>query len=228
MKTHPGPRNRHVPTRVPCRALRAPIDPHHVRLHADRDPLGLLDLSRVGRHPPPAVHAPEDGRGRDDHDALPCCAWNLPSPVHPQLDLPVRTCSPFARDFVALKLIDSDIAVFHRYFSEDTVDPIAVVAGLVQTGLYIDFCSCICRAFLLDSETDCLLSVVDFALHSLHLLHQGPAWTEVRAPGINLKTTLLPRRSTNVLLPHRSNQNLYPIPQRTVGQRSLVGFGWGV
>ena len=25
------------------------------------------------------------------------------------------------------------------YFTEDTVDPIAVVAGLVQTGLYIDF-----------------------------------------------------------------------------------------
>jgi hypothetical protein len=26
-----------------------------------------------------------------------------------------------------------------RYFTEDVVDPIAVVAGLVQTGLYIDF-----------------------------------------------------------------------------------------
>jgi hypothetical protein len=30
---------------------------------------------------------------------------------------------------------------FHRYFSEDTIDPIAVVAGLVQTALYVDFCS---------------------------------------------------------------------------------------
>ncbi|KAN0081334.1 ER lumen protein retaining receptor domain containing protein [Tylopilus felleus] len=27
----------------------------------------------------------------------------------------------------------------YRYFTEDLVDPIAVVAGLVQTGLYIDF-----------------------------------------------------------------------------------------
>ncbi|KAH8103269.1 ER lumen protein retaining receptor-domain-containing protein [Cristinia sonorae] len=27
----------------------------------------------------------------------------------------------------------------YRYFSEGTVDPIAVVAGLVQTGLYLDF-----------------------------------------------------------------------------------------
>ncbi|KIJ66032.1 hypothetical protein HYDPIDRAFT_130164 [Hydnomerulius pinastri MD-312] len=27
----------------------------------------------------------------------------------------------------------------YRYFTEDVVDPIAVVAGLVQTGLYIDF-----------------------------------------------------------------------------------------
>ena len=26
-----------------------------------------------------------------------------------------------------------------RYFTEGTVDPIAVVAGLVQTGLYLDF-----------------------------------------------------------------------------------------
>lgn len=26
-----------------------------------------------------------------------------------------------------------------RYFTEDVVDPIAVVAGLVQTGLYLDF-----------------------------------------------------------------------------------------
>lgn len=26
-----------------------------------------------------------------------------------------------------------------RYFSEGTVDPIAVTAGLVQTGLYLDF-----------------------------------------------------------------------------------------
>lgn len=26
-----------------------------------------------------------------------------------------------------------------RYFAEDQVDPIAVVAGLVQTGLYLDF-----------------------------------------------------------------------------------------
>ncbi|KAH7907341.1 ER lumen protein retaining receptor-domain-containing protein [Hygrophoropsis aurantiaca] len=27
----------------------------------------------------------------------------------------------------------------YRYFTEDVIDPIAVVAGLVQTGLYIDF-----------------------------------------------------------------------------------------
>lgn len=27
----------------------------------------------------------------------------------------------------------------YRYFTEDTVDPIAIVAGLVQTGLYADF-----------------------------------------------------------------------------------------
>jgi hypothetical protein len=27
----------------------------------------------------------------------------------------------------------------HRYFSEGVVDPIAVVAGIVQTGLYLDF-----------------------------------------------------------------------------------------
>lgn len=26
-----------------------------------------------------------------------------------------------------------------RYFTEDLFDPIAVVAGLVQTGLYLDF-----------------------------------------------------------------------------------------
>lgn len=26
-----------------------------------------------------------------------------------------------------------------RYFTDGTVDPIAVVAGLVQTGLYLDF-----------------------------------------------------------------------------------------
>ena len=26
-----------------------------------------------------------------------------------------------------------------RYFSEGTVDPIAIVAGIVQTGLYLDF-----------------------------------------------------------------------------------------
>lgn len=26
-----------------------------------------------------------------------------------------------------------------RYFTEDIVDPIAVTAGIVQTGLYIDF-----------------------------------------------------------------------------------------
>ena len=26
-----------------------------------------------------------------------------------------------------------------RYFTEDTIDPIAIVAGLVQTGLYADF-----------------------------------------------------------------------------------------
>ena len=29
--------------------------------------------------------------------------------------------------------------LYHRYFTEDVVDPIAVTAGLVQTGLYIDF-----------------------------------------------------------------------------------------
>jgi ER lumen protein retaining receptor len=27
----------------------------------------------------------------------------------------------------------------HSYFTEGTVDPIAVVAGLVQTALYLDF-----------------------------------------------------------------------------------------
>lgn len=27
----------------------------------------------------------------------------------------------------------------YRYFSDDVVDPIAVVAGIVQTGLYLDF-----------------------------------------------------------------------------------------
>ncbi|CCO30227.1 ER lumen protein retaining receptor [Rhizoctonia solani AG-1 IB] len=27
----------------------------------------------------------------------------------------------------------------YRYWTEGTVDPIAVIAGLVQTGLYIDF-----------------------------------------------------------------------------------------
>lgn len=27
----------------------------------------------------------------------------------------------------------------HRYFTEDTVDPIAIVAGIVQTAIYSDF-----------------------------------------------------------------------------------------
>ena len=32
-----------------------------------------------------------------------------------------------------------DLILYVRYFSEGTVDPIAVIAGLVQTGLYLDF-----------------------------------------------------------------------------------------
>lgn len=34
---------------------------------------------------------------------------------------------------------DADTRHGLRYFTEDTVDPIAIVAGLVQTALYADF-----------------------------------------------------------------------------------------
>jgi ER lumen protein retaining receptor len=33
----------------------------------------------------------------------------------------------------------SDAVFCDRYFSEGVVDPIAVIAGIVQTGLYLDF-----------------------------------------------------------------------------------------
>lgn len=49
-----------------------------------------------------------------------------------------------------------------RYFAEGTVDPIAVTAGIVQTGLYLDFfyvyftkcvfLTCICILLLMTSE----------------------------------------------------------------------------
>lgn len=33
----------------------------------------------------------------------------------------------------------ADLFLLRRYFTEDTVDPIAIVAGLVQTALFSDF-----------------------------------------------------------------------------------------
>jgi ER lumen protein retaining receptor len=35
--------------------------------------------------------------------------------------------------------MDTDWLHFYRYWTEGIVDPIAVTAGIVQTGLYLDF-----------------------------------------------------------------------------------------
>ena len=127
----------------------------------------LLHLPGVRRHPSAAVPAPADRRGRNDHDALPRGSWSLPRVLHSKLDIQVSNalpCTPRTRVFpsnvsqqglacawrtqmsfsMLLVIYSMCVCVMttcsgYRYATEGTVDPIAVTAGIVQTGLYIDF-----------------------------------------------------------------------------------------
>lgn len=55
----------------------------------------------------------------------------------------------------------------YRYFVDDTFDPIAVVAGVVQTVLYADFfySEWSCR------EMTCFQEIADFALFAFHTVY---------------------------------------------------------
>ena len=65
-----------------------------------------------------------------------------------------------------------------RYFTEDVVDPIAVVAGLVQTGLYLDFfyvyvTKCVSRSLVwLVLMVPCVLVAEYCKDKSLNYLHE--------------------------------------------------------
>lgn len=66
----------------------------------------------------------------------------------------------------------------YRYFSEGVVDPIAVTAGLVQTGLYLDFFYIYftkCVSFVCSRGTLSLMHEQSFA---------GP---EIRAPSLRIR-----------------------------------------
>ena len=53
------------------------------------DSVDVLNLPGVGGDPATAVHDQQDRRGGDDHESLPVCTRQLPSTLHPQLDLPL-------------------------------------------------------------------------------------------------------------------------------------------
>lgn len=111
-------------------------------------------MARERGHFSAAVHAPADRRSRDDHDTLYRSPGHLPCALYPQLDLQVGHRECFLVDESGLTIHGHSSPVLctistwnvpdqplgeHRYWSEHQVDPIAVIAGLVQTGLYADF-----------------------------------------------------------------------------------------
>lgn len=53
------------------------------------DPLGLLHLARIRRHPPPTLHAPTHRRSRNHNNALSLRAGYLPRFVHSELAIQV-------------------------------------------------------------------------------------------------------------------------------------------
>lgn len=51
--------------------------------------MGFLHLARIGCHSAAALHAAENGRGGNNHHALPLRARRVPRALHSQLDLPI-------------------------------------------------------------------------------------------------------------------------------------------
>lgn len=100
-----------------------------------RDSVVVFYFPRICRYSTSTLHASTDRGGRDNYNALFGRAWCLQSPLYSQLDLPVRR-------YRVPEYHNSDSSscvAYSSYFSEGTVDPIAVTAGLVQIGLYVDF-----------------------------------------------------------------------------------------
>jgi hypothetical protein len=73
--------------------------------------------------------------------------------------------------------------LFSRYFTEGAFDPIAVVAGLIQTAIYADFGYIVRRRGGLLRSSSCSCSLLTFTYtsspHSVR--HKGSSWTKVRA-----------------------------------------------
>jgi ER lumen protein retaining receptor len=53
----------------------------------------------------------------------------------------------------------------HRYFAEDVIDPIAVTAGIVQTGLYLDFFYVYVTKYVVFGRNLCQLTPYRRVLH---------------------------------------------------------------
>ena len=53
------------------------------------DPLGIQHLARIRRHPAPTIHATTHRRSRNHNDALPLRAGFVPSPLYPELAVPL-------------------------------------------------------------------------------------------------------------------------------------------
>ena len=89
-QTHTRRITGYFPPDLPPSTRRHPFPDLQLRLHPRRDHLGLLNLARIRRHPPPIIHAPTNRRSRDNHHTLPSCARSISGVIYSQLDVPVR------------------------------------------------------------------------------------------------------------------------------------------
>ena len=64
-----------------------PFPSHH--LTTSPDPMGILNLARIRRHPPSTLHAAAHRRSRDNHDPLPLRLGFVPRSLHSQLAVPL-------------------------------------------------------------------------------------------------------------------------------------------
>jgi len=105
------------------------------------DSVDVLNLPGVGGDPATAVHDQQDRRGGDDHEPLPVCTRQLPSTLHPQLDLPLllrgiprlnRRCCGMCPNRTVLRFL---LSVYHKRYthtSDTTIFMFTVYAFMFQ------------------------------------------------------------------------------------------------
>lgn len=106
LQTDARPQSRHLQGPVSSRCKRRARNPPPLQVHPFRgqdlsrllrplfscltfglDPMGILHLAWIRRHPASTFHATKDRGSGDDYDALPLRPRGIPRTLHPQLDI---------------------------------------------------------------------------------------------------------------------------------------------